>query len=54
MAGQIEKIQDTLMNPDIVVRSRTDPDVQLFHKLYSEDACYPVTEKYLCVSNDND
>lgn len=46
MAGQIEKIQDTLMNPDIVVRSRTDLDVQLFYKLYSRT---PVTEKYLCV-----
>ena len=45
MAGQIEKIQDTLMDPDIVVRSRTDPDVQLFHKFYSMT---PVTEKYLC------
>lgn len=24
MVGQIGKVQDTLMNPDIVVRSRTD------------------------------
>lgn len=45
MTGQIEKIQDTLMDPDIVVRSRTDLDVQLFHKFYSMT---PVTEKYLC------
>jgi hypothetical protein len=51
MTGQIEKIQDTLMDPDIVVRSRTDLDVQLFHKFYSMT---PVTEKYLCAVVKND
>lgn len=34
------------MNPDIVVKSRTDPDVELFYKYYEDT---PVTEKYLCV-----
>lgn len=30
MSGQIDKIQDTLMTPDVIVKSRTDPDVELF------------------------
>jgi hypothetical protein len=46
MSGQINKIQDTLLNPDIVVRSKTDPDVELFYQHYD---ITPVTEKYLCV-----
>nr|MDO8079365.1 hypothetical protein [Candidatus Freyarchaeota archaeon] len=46
MSRQIDKIQETLMNPDIVVKSRTDPDVELFYKYYEDT---PVTEKYLCV-----
>ena len=46
MSGQIYKMQDTLFNPDIIVRSRTDPDVELFYRHYD---LTPVTEKYLCV-----
>jgi len=46
MSGQINKIQETVSNPDKIVRSRTDPDVELFYRHY--DAT-PVTEKYLCV-----
>lgn len=46
MAGQTVKIEDTLMNPDIIVKSRTDPDVELFYRHYDTT---PVTEKYLCV-----
>ncbi len=45
-SGQIDKIQETLLNPDIIVRSRTDPEVEMFYRHY--DAT-PVTEKYLCV-----
>ena len=30
MSGEIDRIQETLLNPDIIVRSRTDPDVELF------------------------
>ena len=41
MFGQIEKIQDTLSNPDIIVRSRTDSDVDLFYRHYDVT---PVTE----------
>ena len=45
MFGQIDKIQDTLVNPDMIVRSRTDPDVELFYRHYDTT---PVTEKHLC------
>jgi hypothetical protein len=46
MTGQIEKIKDTLLNPDIIIRSRTDSEVELFYRYYD---ITPVTEKYLCV-----
>ncbi len=46
MSGQIDKIQDTLASPDVIVKSRTDPDVELFYQHYNTT---PVTEKYLCV-----
>jgi hypothetical protein len=34
MLGQVDKIHETLSNPDAVVRSRTDPDVELFYRYY--------------------
>ena len=46
MLEQTDKIQDTLLNPNLVVRSRTDPDVELFYRHYD---ITPVSEKYLCV-----
>ncbi len=46
MSGQIDKIEETLLNPDAIVRSRTDPDVELFYRYYDNT---PVTKKYLCV-----
>jgi len=46
MYGQIGKIHKTLSKPDIIVKSRTDPEVELFYRHY---AITPVTEKYLCV-----
>jgi hypothetical protein len=46
MSGQIDKIQDTLASPDVIVKSRVDPDVELFYQHYNST---PVTEKYLCV-----
>lgn len=54
MKGQLGHIRQTLAAPDKVVRSRTDPFVELFYKLYQST---PVTEKYLCIvvkSLDND
>jgi hypothetical protein len=46
MYAQLDKIEDTLLNPDIIVRSKTDPDVELFYRHYKTT---PVTEKFLCV-----
>ncbi len=46
MSRQIDKIQNTLGCPDMIVKSRTDYDVELFYRHYSTT---PVTEKYLCV-----
>ncbi len=46
MSGQINKIQDTLALPDIIFKSKTDPDVELFYRHYDTT---PVTEEYLCV-----
>ncbi|MHC1571505.1 MAG: hypothetical protein ACXQTM_06820 [Methanosarcinales archaeon] len=46
ISGQLDKIEETLSKPDIIVRSRTDPDIELFYRHYN---ITPVTEKYLCV-----
>lgn len=46
MSGQINKIRETLLNPDRIVKSKTDPEVELFYYYYGVT---PVTEKYLCV-----
>lgn len=46
MSEQLEKIQETLSEPDIIVRSRTDPEVELFYRYYD---ITPITQKYLCV-----
>ena len=46
MSGQIDKIQGALLIPDIVIRSKTDPDIELFYQHYD---ITPITEKYLCV-----
>jgi len=46
MSGQLDTIQDALLDPDRIVRSRTDQDIELFYRHYDTT---PVTEKYLCV-----
>src|SRR4030067_1709165 len=46
MSGQIDKTKETLLNPDAIIRSRTDPNAELFYKYYD---ITPVTKKYLCV-----
>ncbi len=46
MSGQIEKISETLLNPDRIVKSWTDSEAELFYRNY--DAT-PVTKKFLCV-----
>lgn len=32
MRGQIERIGDALLNPDIIIKSRTDFEVELFYR----------------------
>lgn len=46
MSKQADRINETLLFPDVVIESITDPDVELFYKHYDKT---PVTEKYLCV-----
>ena len=40
------RIEETVADPDRIVRSRTDPGVALFYRHYDHT---PVTSKYLCV-----
>jgi hypothetical protein len=46
MSDQIAKVRETLLNPDIIIRSKTDPEAELFYRHYNTT---PVTKKYLCV-----
>jgi hypothetical protein len=46
MADETGKVGETVLNPDIIVRSRTDQEAELFYHFYSTT---PVTSKYLCV-----
>lgn len=46
MQGQLPKIIETMSDPDKIIRSRTDPQVEMFYRHYSST---PVTTKFLCV-----
>jgi len=46
MNGQFANIETTLKKPEIVIRSRTDLDIEL---VYKHSGVTPVSEKYLCV-----
>jgi hypothetical protein len=46
MSGQIDKIKETLLNPDKIIKSKTDESAELFYQYYP---ITPVTSKYLCV-----
>jgi hypothetical protein len=46
MVGQIDKIKETLLRPDVMVGSKADLNVEMFYKYYKST---PVTEKFLCV-----
>ncbi len=47
MSEQKEKIRETLIAPDKIKRSKHDPNVLLYYKLYEQT---PVTKKYLLVA----
>ncbi len=32
MRGQVERVEQVLRDPDLIVRSRTDPEVELFYR----------------------
>jgi molybdopterin synthase catalytic subunit len=46
MRGQEEKLAETLLQPDMVIQSRSDESIRLFHRFYKQLA---IGEKYLCV-----
>ena len=46
MQGQVAKIVETMIDPDRIIRSSTDAQVELFYKHYLST---PVTTKFLCV-----
>ena len=37
MSGQTDRIQETLLNPDVIVRSRTDSEVELFYRYHTSN-----------------
>lgn len=47
MKGQLDKIKETLKDPDFIQRSKMDRDTLLFYKFYKKT---PVGEKYLMVA----
>jgi len=47
MQGQIERIAETLKFPDVIVASKYDPSVHLYHRFYEVT---PVESKYLVVT----
>jgi len=47
MEGQLDKIEEVLQEPNVIIRSQRDPNVHLYQKHYPTT---PVTEKYLLVA----
>ena len=47
MRGHEDKIGETLVAPDVVVRSRSDETVRLFHSMHTGLA---IGDKHLCVA----
>jgi hypothetical protein len=47
MVGQLDKVEETVREPDVIVRSQRDAEVHLYHKHYPTT---PVTEKELVVA----
>lgn len=46
MRGQSGKIKATLLLPDCIIESKSDPFIEMFYRFYEST---PVNEKYLCV-----
>ena len=46
MTGQIDRVQETLAQPERIVLSKSDEKVELYYRLYAQT---PVTTKFMCV-----
>lgn len=46
MAGQLSRMVEPLPRPEEIRGSHSDPEVELFYRLYQQT---PVTTKFLCV-----
>jgi len=46
MQGQLDRISETLLIPDLIVATTVDPSVHVYHRFY---AATPVTRKYMLV-----
>lgn len=46
MDGQLARLQETLLQPELVVTTTVDQDVYVYHRFYPTT---PVTSKYLLV-----
>lgn len=44
--GQMERVHEVLLHPEKIIRSNTDPSVELFYRKYPST---PVSQKYLCI-----
>jgi hypothetical protein len=44
--GRLRKVKEVSLNPDMIIRSTVDAEVELFYRHYK---ITPLTEKYLCV-----
>ena len=47
MRGQVERIAETLAEPDVIISTLVDSSVRVYHRLYPTT---PVTRKYLLVA----
>lgn len=46
MREQMDRIKETLMSPDCILESQSDPLVEMYYSYYNST---PVKDKYLCV-----
>lgn len=46
MRGQLDKIDATLLEPDVVVQSQSDASIRLFHRFYR---LLSIGDKFVCV-----
>ncbi|MSP14557.1 MAG: hypothetical protein EXR62_16580 [Chloroflexi bacterium] len=47
MATQMNRLQETVRNPDLIVAADADETVHVYHRLYDQT---PVTRKYMLVT----